>query len=100
MTKITHYTIRCRWNDNFQYFLANGQKYVLINDVLSQAKIVKCGVPKEFSLGLPIFLVYQHDLKNIRDGSIMPDFANNTEFLYANKKISEISDVMNNKLSY
>ena len=33
--KLKHYTINCKWNDSFQYFLANGQKYVLLKDVLS-----------------------------------------------------------------
>ena len=69
-----------------------------IKGFFSLTKIVKCGVPQGFTLGLLLFLIYTNDLTNALEKSIVHHFADDTNLLYGNKNLFVISDVINSEL--
>ena len=69
-----------------------------IKGFFSPTKIVKCGVPQGFTLGLLLFLIYTNDLTNALEKSIVHHFADDTNLLYGNKNLFVISDVINSEL--
>ena len=69
------------------------------NSFFSQTKNVLCCVPQGSTLVPALrFLIFINDLKNAQNKCIIHHFANDTNLLFGNKCLSEISCVMNNEL--
>ena len=70
-----------------------------MNSFFSQTKNVLCFVPQGSTLVPALrFLIFINDLKNAQNKCIIHHFANDTNLLFGNKCLSEISCVMNNEL--
>ena len=70
-----------------------------MNSFFSQTKNVLCCVPQGSTLVPALrFLIFINDLKNAQNKCIIHHFANDTNLLFGNKCLSEISCVMNNEL--
>ena len=82
---LNHWAIRSTESDWFCCFLANRKQYVSINGFLSEAKIVRCGVPKGSTSWLLLFLIYINDLEISLDKCIVYHLADDTNFLFGNQ---------------
>ena len=100
MQKLWHYGIRGTAHEWLKSFLTKRKQYVCLNGFKSQCGEIKCGVPQGSTLGPLLFLIYINDLNNIFQKSIVHHFADDTNLLYANKKIATIENVMNSELKH
>ena len=55
-------------------------------------------IPRGSTFGFLLFLIYKNELKNTLDKCIVQNFADDTNLLFGNKCLSEISCFVNNDL--
>ena len=96
--KLLHYGIRGNANEWIKSFLENRKQFVSINGFESELKSVKCGVPQGSTLGPLLFLIYVNDLYQSFKKNIIHHFADDTNLIYASKKIATLENDMNYEL--
>ena len=100
MQKLWYYGIRGTTYEWLRSFLLYRKQFVSINGYESGYKMIKCGVPQGSTLGPLLFLLYINDLNTIFKKSIIHHFADDTNLIFANKKLSTIENVMNYELKH
>ena len=88
-TKLLHYGIRGKANSWLKSFLSDRKQYVSINGFESELKSVKCGVPQGSTQVPLLFLLYVNDLYLSLTKNIIHHFGDDTNMIYASKKIAE-----------
>ena len=83
LQKLEHYGIRGIANKWFSSYLSNRQQHVSIGSTISDTKPVALGVPRGSVLGPLLFLIYIDDLHKCIHFSIVRNFPDDTNLLYA-----------------
>ena len=78
LSKIQLYGIRGTAHKWFQSYLKDRKQICKINQTMSNAKSIHCGVPQETNLGSILFLLYINDLPNCLTKTISAMFADDT----------------------
>ena len=96
--KLEHYGIRGIANMWICSYLMNRSQYVCINDTNSDCMNVTCGVPQGSILGPALFIIYINDMCNV--SSLMKSivFADDTNFFYSGKDLTEVCKTVSNEL--
>lgn len=98
LQKLNSYGIRGIVNDWLRSFLTNRKQIVCVNGFNSPTESVLCGVPQGSTLGPLLFIIYINDLNKLLKKCIVHHFADDTNLIFASKKIATIETVMNFEL--
>ena len=79
----------------FQLYLSNGNFFVTLENVFSDAGLTNCGAPQGSILGLLLFLIHINDLPQALNETRSYLYADNTCFLYQDKDVEKIDKVLN-----
>lgn len=98
LEKLYFYGIRgVAWNW-IKSYLSNRQQFVTYENVQSEPKLIKCGVPQGSILGPLLFLIYINDLSLISDNLFKIMFADDTSMFLSGKSLPDIERTVNNDL--
>ena len=98
LSKLSLIGIRGIANKWVESFLTNRKQFVHFSGISSPNNVIKCGVPQGSTLGPLLFLIYINDLHKIFENSTVHHFADDTNLLFSNKKLSTIETVINYEL--
>lgn len=76
-------------------YLSNRYQRCRINELLSNFKLVNCGVPQGSTLGPLMFIIFINDLTNYINIPRITLYADDTAFLAGGKNIDEINAMIN-----
>ena len=82
----------------FKDYLSNRQQYTSFNNSESSVMSISCGVPQGSILGPLLFLIYVNDIKSVIKFGTPVLFADDTNILYFDKILSDISNKINKEL--
>ena len=98
LNKLWSYGIRGNANAWLKSFLINRKQFVSINGFTSESKLIECGVPQGSTLGPLLFLIYLNDMNKIFQNLIVHHFADDTNLIFASKKLKTIENIVNFEL--
>ena len=98
LDELHHYGARGNALDWFRNYLSNRKQYVSYNGVSSSTKLITCGVPQGYILGILLFLVYINDLYNVCCESVPVLFADDTNLFYKGTDFDELVKSINAEL--
>lgn len=79
----------------FSSYLCNRKQMCKVNQTVSQARTLTCGVPQGSNLGPLLFLIYVNDLPHCLKYSSTGMFADDTNLTVEAKTSSELADMLN-----
>ena len=97
-TKMDYYGIRGRDLAWFQSYLTNRIQICKVDQITSNERTVKCGIPQGSNLGPLLFLLYINDLPNCLSLSSASMFADDTNISTQGKTDTEIQERLNTDL--
>ena len=82
----------------FESYLSNRSQRCCVNDELSEAVPITCGVPQGSNLGPLLFLIYINDLPNCLNRASPRMFADDTNISIAANSVMELELLINSEL--
>ena len=82
----------------FESYLSNRSQRCCVNDELSDAVPITCGVPQGSNLGPLLFLIYINDLPNCLNRASPRMFADDTNISIAANSVMELEPLVNSEL--
>ena len=82
----------------FKSYLSNCSQRCCVNDELSEAVPITCGVPQGSNLGPLLFLIYINDLPNCLNRASPRMFADDTNISIAANSVMELEPLINSEL--
>ena len=98
LKKLAHYGIRGIALQWFKSYLSDRRQCTSIGDTLSDADLIKCGVPQGSVLGPLLFLLYINDITNSSSIFKFILFADDTSLFFSHKNNPNVEDILNNEL--
>ena len=74
----------------FENYLAGRTQMTKVNDVLSDTRIVSCGVPQGSILGPLMFIIYINDMDKVISDCSVSLYADDTALYYAHQSYVEL----------
>ena len=99
LQKLSVYGVRGNALSLFESYLKNRRQFVTYNGVLSDTKILQCGVPQGSILGPLLFLIYINDLANVCTSSFPILFADDTNLFNHGKDMFSLQVALNQELA-
>ena len=99
LQKLSVYGIRGNALSCFESYLKDRRQFVTYNGVLSETKILQCGVPQVSILGPLLFLIYINDLANVCTSSFPILFADDTNLFNHGKDMFSLQATLNQELA-
>ena len=83
----------------FRSYLSNRKQFISYNDLKTEMKIVKCGVPQSFILRPLLFLVFVNNLNNSTKVTDPVPFVGDTNLFCSDNNIRALFQTANQELS-
>ena len=99
LQKLSVYGIRGNALSWFESYMKDRRQFVTYNGVLSETKILQCGVPQGSILGPLLFLIYINDLANVCTSSFPILFADDTNLFNHGKDMFSLQASLNQELA-
>ena len=99
LKKLSVYGVRGNALSWFESYLKNRRQFVIYNGVLSDTKILQCGVPQGSILGPLLFLIHINDLANVCASSFPILFADDTNLFNHDKDMFSLQVALNQELA-
>ena len=97
--KLSNYGIRGTLLEWFQSYLIDRKQYVEIDNIQSQQKSMRCGVPQGSILGPLLFILYVNDMCNISDKLQFIQFADDTSVFMSHPQFDVLQNVFINEVA-
>ena len=98
LDKLNHYGFRGIINDWFFSYLKYRTQTTQVGQHISHKAVFGCGVPQGSILGPLLFLLYVNDIHRCSNKLRFYLFADDTNILYADKKLKVLETIVNNEL--
>ena len=98
LNKLALYGIRGITLNWFKSYLSNRKQICKVNNIFSDVKPIKTGVPQGSNLGPLLFLTYVNDLPNCLDSASASMFADDTNITITGQTVQELQTNLNNNL--
>ena len=98
LDKLNHYGFRGIINDWFSSYLNNRMQSTQIGPYISNKASVSYGIPQGSVLGPLLFLLYVNDIHQCSNKLKFYLFADDTNILYADKKLKSLENIVNIEL--
>ena len=99
LLKLNRYGIRGTANKLIRHYLSKRLQYTMFNNVCSEKKLIKCGVPQGSILGPLLFILYINDLHYSTKDSTLILFADDSSVFIQGDNMRDISNKMNRELA-
>ena len=99
VNKLYHYGIRGIVLEWIVSYLSKRKQFVQINDISSEHKTIRCGVPQGSVLGPKLFNIYINDLCNVSSMLRCVLFADDTTIICSKYDLKELCTEVNNELN-
>lgn len=100
LDKLNHYGIRGTVLQWFKSYLADRHQFVVINNINSVSKPIKCGVPQGSILGPLLFIIYVNDLYRASNKFHIISYADDTNLFFSSNDINFLLDTIQNEFTY
>ena len=82
----------------FESYLTNRSQFTMYDNIQSETRSIKCGVPQGSNLGPLLFIIYINDICNVSELLYTIIYADNTSVIINNNDLKNLIQSMNSEL--